>query len=106
MEDQHDAVVAAGHDEEHEDHFVLYWIIAGVLGAATLIEVFLADYMKGQGVSGGLIAGTMMAIAIFKAIQVLLFYMHLRWEKRLLWGTVLVPLFLVSLLALTLFAQP
>ncbi|MDQ4075734.1 MAG: cytochrome C oxidase subunit IV family protein [Chloroflexota bacterium] len=107
MADIYDDSLHAEHEEEHHGgSFKLYWGIAVILGAATIIEVLLADFMKEQGVSGGIIAGTMMAIAIFKAAQVVLFYMHLKYEKRFLWIIFFIPFFLVSLLALTLFVQP
>lgn len=97
---------AAGDEAHHGGSFKLYWGIAVILGAATLLEVWLAEFMKHQGFGGGMIAGTMMAIAIFKAALVVLYYMHLKYERRILWVIFFVPFFLVSLLTLTLFAQP
>ncbi len=96
--------------EEHHDHhggsLRLYWGIAGILLMATVAEVLLADYLKGINVTGGTLAGTMMAIAIFKAALVVMFYMHLKYEKRILWVIFAIPFALVSLLTLALFANP
>ncbi|MGB0387330.1 MAG: cytochrome C oxidase subunit IV family protein [Ardenticatenaceae bacterium] len=96
-----------GHDEKHESHFKLYWGIALVLLMATVIEVALSYFMQEVWqVSGGVLAGSMMSIAIFKASLVVLFYMHLKYESRFLSVIFFIPFVLVSLLALTLFAQP
>ena len=96
--------------QEHHDHhgasLRTYWIIAVVLLIATVAEVLLAEYLKDLGIVGGTLAGTMLAIAIFKAALVVMFYMHLRYEKRILWAIFAIPFFLVSLLALSLFANP
>ena len=100
------------HDAEHEAHedhggWKLYWGIALVLLIATLIEVALSELMQNSWkVSGGVLTGTMMSIAIVKAALVVLYYMHLKYEKRIIWVIFFIPFFLVSLLAITLFAQP
>ncbi len=108
MADIYDDTVEHGaHDGAHHgSSFKLYWGIALILGAATVLEVWLAEFLKVQGFGGGTVAGTMMAIAVFKAVLVVLYYMHLKYEKRILWMIFLIPFFLVSLLTLTLFAQP
>src|SRR5688500_15941526 len=99
MADIYDDSLEPRHEgEQHGGSSRLNWGIAAILGAATIFEVFLADYLRGMGVSAGVIAGTMMAIAIFKAVQVVLFYMHLKYERPVLWLIFLLPFFLVSLL--------
>lgn len=96
--------------EEHHDHhggsLRLYWGIAVVLLIATVAEVLLAEYLKSIGIVGGTLAGAMLAIAVFKAALVVMFYMHLRYEKRILWVIFAIPFFLVSLLVLSLFGNP
>jgi caa(3)-type oxidase subunit IV len=101
------------HDMEHEagaeyhSHWKLYWGIAVVLFVATVIEVALSYFMQEVWVvSGGTLAGTMMSIAIVKAALVVLYYMHLKYEERIIWVIFFIPFILVSLLAITLFAQP
>ncbi len=59
-----------------------------------------------MGITGGALAGAMLGIAVFKAMLVIMFYMHLKYEKAILWGIFLLPFFLVSLLFFALFAQP
>ncbi|MBA3531087.1 MAG: cytochrome C oxidase subunit IV family protein [Ardenticatenales bacterium] len=101
-------------DDEHLDHdhdhhggsFQTYWIIAGVLLAATLTEVYLSEQLPAMGITGGALAGAMLGIAVFKAALVIMFYMHLKYEKGILWLIFLLPFFLVSLLFFALFAQP
>lgn len=104
------AGVTHGHGaEEHGHHgsqWKLYWGIAVVLAVATVIEVLLSEYLKELGVDVALVAGSMMSIAIVKALLVILFYMHLKYEKPFLSVIFLIPFALVSLLALALFAQP
>lgn len=102
----HEAHADGAVHEHHGGSFRTYWIIAGFLGLATLLEVWLAEYLPTIGIEGGPLAGTMMVIALFKAVLVALFYMHLKYEKKILTVIFLIPFFLVSLLAFTLFAQP
>ena len=95
------------HEAEYHSHWKLYWGIAVVLFIATVIEVVLSELMQKEWeVSVGVLAGTMMSIAIVKAALVVLYYMHLKDEKRIIWVIFFIPFFLVSLLAITLFAQP
>jgi heme A synthase len=120
------------HDTHHGGSFRLYWGIAIILLLATVLEVGLAEVLKGElacpegfacppallqtfeqsnawavaNVSDGMVAGSMMAIAIIKAALVILYYMHLRYEKRLLWVIFFVPFGLVSLLAIAMFLNP
>ncbi len=120
------------HDTHHGGSFRLYWGIAFILLLATVLEVGLASVLKGElecpagfacpaglaqtfeqsnawaiaNVSDGMVAGSMMAIAIIKAALVILYYMHLRYEKRLLWVIFFIPFGLVSLLAIAMFLNP
>jgi cytochrome c oxidase subunit IV len=92
--------------EHHGSNFRLYWIVALVLGVATIIEVLLSEYLHARNITGGILAGSMMGIALVKAALVVLYYMHLKYERRILWIIWGIPFFLVSLLMLALFAQP
>ena len=95
------------HDEHHGGSLKLYWGIALVLLIATIIEVALSYAMQELwNVSAGVLGGTMMSIAIFKALLVILYYMHLKYEKRILSVIFAIPFFLVSLLVIVLFTQP
>lgn len=101
------------HAHEHNDHddhggsLKLYWGIAVVLLIATLVEVGLSYALQEiWKVSGGILGGTMMGIALFKAMLVIMFYMHLKYESKILWVIFAIPFFLVSLLVIVLFSQP
>jgi caa(3)-type oxidase subunit IV len=83
-----------------------YWLIAVALLVATVVEVLLADYLKEIGMGGGVVAGSMLAIALIKALLVILYYMHLRYERAILWVIFSIPFGLVSLLALAMFSNP
>ncbi len=77
--------------EEHEPRYFLIW---GVLLVLTLAEVgyaFLA--LPKFWIAAGLIA-----MAVWKALLVALYYMHLRWEPPSLWLIVAAPLPLAALL--------
>ena len=91
--------------EHHGGSFVTYWVIALVLGVVTVIEVFLAEWLPEQGGLAGYTATVMLALSILKAVLVAAFYMHLKYEKRILTGIFLIPFFLVSMLMLALFGS-
>ena len=91
--------------EHHGGSFKLYWVVALVLGLITVIEVFLAEWLPQQGGLGQYTASIMLALSILKAVLVAAFYMHLKYEKRILTGIFLIPFFLVSLLMLALFGS-
>ena len=95
------------HHDDHGGSLKLYWGIALVLLIATIVEVALSYAMQELWhVSGGVLGGTMMAIAIFKAMLVIMFYMHLLYEKKILWVIFAIPFILVTLLVIVLFSQP
>lgn len=92
--------------EHHGGSFRTYWLIALVLGAITVLEVFLAEWLPEQAALAQFTAGSMLLLSIFKAVLVAAFYMHLKYEKRILTFIFLLPFFLVSMLVLALFANP
>ena len=95
--------------DHHDDHgsLKLYWGIALVLLIATLNEVGLSYALQEiWPVSGGVLGGTMMAIALFKAMLVIMYYMHLKYESKILWVIFAIPFILVTLLIIVLFSQP
>lgn len=92
--------------EHHGGSFRTYWLIALILGAVTLVEVFLSEQLPALGFASSQVAGIMLLLSVVKAVLVAAFYMHLKYEKRILTGIFLIPFFLVSLLMLALFANP
>ena len=79
------------HDEHHDPP---YMIIFGVLLVLTLAEVGYA-FLSMPRI--WLVVG-LCVLAIWKALLVALYYMHLRWEPRRLWVLVVAPLPLVVIL--------
>lgn len=77
-----------------EHHDPPYMIIFGVLLVMTLAEVAYAFLSLPKfWLAFGLIV-----MALWKAILVALYYMHLKWEPRRLWVLVTAPLPLVVIL--------
>ena len=66
----------------------------------TIIEVAVAYQSIGRGVK----IGTLLTLAITKALLVALYYMHLKFDRRLLTLIAATPFFLISAVCLLLFA--
>lgn len=82
---------------EHKEHIVnppVYLAVAAALYILTLITVWAA------GIDLGKILNTIIALSIasFKASLVALFFMHLKYESKLLWFMILIPLILLLIL--------
>lgn len=114
----HETQLATTPDTPHDDHAHsdtvtlpiigtitvaggIYTVIFGVLGLLTLIEVAI----------GGLPEGVvkivaLLAIAVLKALLVILFYMHLRTDNRLFAVVLALPLIIVLLSILYLLFVP
>jgi cytochrome c oxidase subunit IV len=73
-----------------------YMVVWGVLALLMLFKVALT-YM---GLPKGLTVGLLVVVAIWKAMLVAMYYMHLRWEPRRLIVMVLAPLPLALILVL------
>lgn len=78
-----------------------YLIIFFVLFLLTVIEVGVA-YVQGHRAQ---VVVVLFALAVVKAACVALFFMHLKWETRILRATVVVPLALPVLYALILVSE-
>lgn len=89
---QDGAVPAVAHG--HTDNYMLIW---GVLFALTVIEVGVAFV----ALSKVAIIGILIVLAIWKAVLVALYYMHLRFEPRRLWLLAASPLPLAVILVTT-----
>jgi cytochrome c oxidase subunit 4 len=82
---------------EHKEHIVkppVYVAVAVALYILTVITVWSA------GIDVGKILNTIIALSIasFKASLVALFFMHLKYESKLLWFMILIPLILLLIL--------
>jgi cytochrome c oxidase subunit 4 len=83
--------------KEHKEHIVkppVYVAVAVALYILTVITVWSA------GIDVGKILNTIIALSIasFKASLVALFFMHLKYESKLLWFMILIPLILLLIL--------
>ncbi len=82
-------------------HARQYLIIFGLLAALTALEVAVA-YLPGHRQA---VMATLFALAVVKAACVALFFMHLKWEARLLRLIVVIPLALPVIYALVLITE-
>jgi cytochrome c oxidase subunit 4 len=83
--------------KEHKEHIVkppVYVAVAVALYILTVITVWAAWIDLGK------ILNTIIALSIasFKASLVALFFMHLKYESKLLWFMILIPLILLLIL--------
>lgn len=84
----------------HEEHpKVPYFLIAGLLFVMTVITIGVSFIDLGK--SGNVILA--LAVASFKASLVMLFFMHLKYEKKTLIIIALTPFLLAAILAFALF---
>lgn len=81
-------------ESEAQQRHAPYMLVWGVLAALTVMEVFYAflDIPKVY------LAVGLIMMAIWKALLVALYYMHLRFEPRRLWVLAASPLPLVAIL--------
>jgi cytochrome c oxidase subunit 4 len=77
---------------EHKDP--PYFLVWGVLFVLTVFEVFYAF----APIAKVWIAVGLIAMAIWKALLVALYYMHLRWEPKRLWVMAASPIPLIFIL--------
>jgi cytochrome c oxidase subunit 4 len=78
-----------------------YWRVFVALAVLTIVEVWIAR----QEGSKVLLAATLVAFALCKAALVAMYYMHLRYERRLLWYVATLPFVFAAILALGLLAD-
>jgi cytochrome c oxidase subunit 4 len=92
---------AHAHGGEHASHNAPYMLIWGILLVLTLAEVGYAFLSLPKfWLALGLIV-----MAIWKAVLVALYYMHLRWEPRRLWILAVSPLPLIVILILAVLTE-
>ena len=88
-----------GHTEAMPHHHVPYFLIFGVLVVLTFITVAVAFIEIRSEIAKVLLALT---IASIKASAVALFFMHLKFEGKLIYLILIVPLLLCILLVVAL----
>ncbi|MBQ18304.1 MAG: oxidase [Planctomycetaceae bacterium] len=75
MADEH----TPGHDEHSHDAIFLKVFL--VLCGCTVLS-FAADFLPNLHVGDGVVGTIVLAIAVAKALCVMLFFMHLKWEQN------------------------
>ncbi len=88
-------------DKEHSHPpYILIWVVLLVL---TLAEVAMSLYMT--NISKVLLAVGLIAMAIWKAVLVAMYYMHLRYEPARLWILAVSPIPLAFILVLAVITE-
>ncbi|UCC93271.1 MAG: cytochrome C oxidase subunit IV family protein [Thermoplasmata archaeon] len=77
------------HEAEARERWKIYTVVFGALFVLTILELYVGDLIADKN---GQIA-TLIALMMAKATLVVLYYMHLRWESRVLRWLVIVPFF-------------
>src|SRR5262245_30231299 len=96
---RHSASAAEAHAAHGQAHPAPYVLIWGVLLIRTLAEVAYSYAFQHPLPKAIYIIG-LLAMAVWKAVLVALYYMHLRWEPRRLWVLTVAPLPLIAILIL------
>jgi cytochrome c oxidase subunit 4 len=96
------ADVAAAGIHPRATHRAQYVVVFVVLGVLTLVELAVA---RTAGISRPAVVVALVALAIAKAALIALFYMHLRFETRILRLTVLGPLVAPAIYGIVLVAE-
>jgi cytochrome c oxidase subunit IV len=88
-----DAHGADAHAAPHvAPNYMKIWLYLFVL---TVVEVLIAFV---SGLPDAILLILLLALAVWKALLVALYYMHLKFEPRKLWWIVMAPLPLVAIL--------
>ena len=83
------AVVADPHEEEARNRWKIYTVVFVALFVLTILELYvnrLFDVKSEQ-------VAVLVALMLAKASLVVLYYMHLRWESRVLRWLIIIPFF-------------
>ena len=87
------------HTEEHQEHMNIpkYVGIFGILVVGTILTYVTAQYDLDWIFPG---ANTLLAliIAFFKMTAVVLFFMHVKWQSKLIWLTALAGFFWLAIM--------
>jgi cytochrome c oxidase subunit 4 len=77
------------HEEEARGRWKIYTVVFGALFVLTILELYVNSLIEDK--TGQVVVLVVLMMA--KASLVVLYYMHLRWESRVLRWLVLVPFF-------------
>jgi len=88
-------------EQEHSHPpYILIWVVLLVL---TLAEVAMSLYMT--NISKVLLGVGLVAMAVWKAVLVAMYYMHLRYEPARLWILAISPIPLAFILVLAVISE-
>jgi cytochrome c oxidase subunit 4 len=90
---------APAHGAVHRRQYVVVFVVLGVL---TLVELAVA---RTPGIARAAVVVALVSLAVAKAALIALFYMHLRFETRILRLTVLGPLLAPAAYGIILIAE-
>ncbi len=76
----------AGHEEEHHPGPVQYVVVGLLLALITAVEVALYYLVQGGSLGTALANPLLLTLSAGKFVLVVLFYMHLKFDKRLFSG--------------------
>ncbi|MGH7507516.1 MAG: cytochrome C oxidase subunit IV family protein [Longimicrobiales bacterium] len=83
----------AGHATAHKaPRYMMVWLLLFILTVAEVLVAFVSHLPETVAIL------VLLALAVWKALLVALYYMHLKFEPRKLWVVVLVPLPLIAIL--------
>ena len=89
------AASTAAEGAQHAHKAPPYFMVWGVLFGLTVAEVLVAFF---SGIPKTFLILVLLVLALWKALLVALYYMHLKFEPRRLWWVVLSPVPLIFIL--------
>ncbi len=84
-----DLVVTDPHEEEARNRWKIYAVIFVALFVLTILELYVNRLFAEKSAQVAVLVALMLA----KASLVVLYYMHLRWESRVLRWLIIIPFF-------------
>ena len=88
----HGAADHGGHGDAHSSYYKIWFILL----VFTVLEVFVGIWSGPLVVKAPLLVG----MALFKAVLVAAYFMHLKFEKKLMWVVAAAPLIFGVILAI------
>ncbi len=82
-------MVTDPHEKEARDRWKIYTVIFVALFALTILELYVGRLLSEKSAQVAVLVALMLA----KASLVVLCYMHLRWESRVLRWLIIIPFF-------------
>jgi len=77
------------HEEEARNRWKIYTVIFAALFVLTILELYVNRIFSEKSAQVAVLVALMLA----KASLVVLYYMHLRWESRVLRWLIIIPFF-------------